>query len=104
MKPSKLNLGNVDVYKNALLCAIDTDLKAEWQKYLHETENHVQVVLRIFDKLKLDPTKRHRAAMWCVTLENLLSKRWNYPSVPAMRKPHSGGQPNASSKPKPRIS
>jgi hypothetical protein len=48
-------LGNVDVYKTALLCAVDTDLKAEWQKYLHETENHVQVVLRIFDNLKLDP-------------------------------------------------
>ena len=48
-------LGNVDVYTTALLCAVNTDLKEEWQKYLEQTKNHVQVVLRLFDKLKLDP-------------------------------------------------
>jgi ferritin-like metal-binding protein YciE len=48
-------LAGVDVYKTALLCAINEDLKEEWEKYLEQTRNHVEVVRRIFVQLGLDP-------------------------------------------------
>ena len=48
-------MGGVQVYKTALRCVINEDLKEEWQKYLEQTENHVQIVRGIFEKLKLDP-------------------------------------------------
>jgi hypothetical protein len=48
-------LGGVEVYRMALLCAKNEDLKEEWTKYLEQTERHVQVVRGIFDVLGLDP-------------------------------------------------
>jgi len=50
-------LGGVEVYKTALRCAVNEDLKKEWEEYLEQTENHVQVVRGVFEKLKLDPEK-----------------------------------------------
>jgi rubrerythrin len=48
-------LGGVQVYKTALRCAVNDDLREEWQKYLDETENHVRIVSKVFDELGLDP-------------------------------------------------
>ena len=48
-------LGGVEVYKTALLCAVNEDLKEEWEKYLEQTRNHVEVVRRVFDELAIDP-------------------------------------------------
>ena len=48
-------IGGVQVYTNAIRCAINEDLREEWQKYLEETENHVTIVNEIFSKLGLDP-------------------------------------------------
>ena len=50
-------MGGVEVYKTAIRCAINSDLKKEWEEYLEQTKNHVQIVHGIFDKLKLDPEK-----------------------------------------------
>jgi hypothetical protein len=47
-------LGGVEVYKTALRCAVNEDLKQEWKEYLEQTQNHVNVVRRVFEKLKLD--------------------------------------------------
>jgi rubrerythrin len=47
--------GGVDVYRMAVLCAQDEALRAEWQKYLAQTERHVAVVRTMFDVLGLDP-------------------------------------------------
>jgi hypothetical protein len=47
-------LGGVEVYKTALRCAVNEDLKQEWEEYLKQTQNHVNVVRRVFEKLKLD--------------------------------------------------
>jgi rubrerythrin len=47
-------LGGVEVYKTALRCAVNEDLKQEWEEYLEQTQNHVNVVRRVFEKLKLD--------------------------------------------------
>jgi len=49
-------IGGVQVYTNAIRCAVNDDLREEWQKYLDETENHVTIVKEIFNQLGLDPT------------------------------------------------
>jgi len=46
--------GGVEVYKTALRCALNEDLKEEWEKYLEETQNHVQVVSDILNEMELD--------------------------------------------------
>jgi rubrerythrin len=48
-------LGGVQVYRTALRCAINEDLKEEWQEYLEQTEQHVEIVEQIFETLGLDP-------------------------------------------------
>lgn len=49
-------LGGVQVYENAIKCAVNEDLKKEWTKYLEETKNHVQIVQHVFEGLGLDPS------------------------------------------------
>jgi ferritin-like metal-binding protein YciE len=49
-------LGGVQIYKTAIRCAVNAELKEEWQKYLSETENHVVIVNQIFTDLSLDPS------------------------------------------------
>lgn len=48
-------LGGVQVYQTALRCALNDELKEEWEEYLEQTQNHVQVVQGVFDALGLDP-------------------------------------------------
>jgi hypothetical protein len=47
-------LGGVQIYTNAVSCAVNTDLKEEWEKYLEQTIHHVEVVEGVFAKLGLD--------------------------------------------------
>jgi len=47
-------LGGVQVYEMALSCAVNEDLRKEWEKYLSETENHVRIVTDVFHELGLD--------------------------------------------------
>jgi hypothetical protein len=35
--------GGVEVYTTALRCAVNKDLKEEWEKYLEQTRNHVEI-------------------------------------------------------------
>jgi rubrerythrin len=48
-------IGGVQVYENAVKCAINEDLKKEWTKYLEETRKHVDIVKHVFEGLGLDP-------------------------------------------------
>ena len=48
-------IGGVQVYTTAIRCAVNDDLKEEWQKYLEETETHVEIVTQMFTDLGLDP-------------------------------------------------
>ena len=48
-------MGGVEVYRTAIRCAVNDDLKKEWQKYLQQTENHVKVVRDLMGELGLDP-------------------------------------------------
>lgn len=48
-------LGGVEVYRMAILCAKNEELKEEWMKYLAQTEHHVEIVRGLFTVLGLDP-------------------------------------------------
>jgi len=50
-------LGGVEVYTTAVRCAQNEDLKEEWEKYLEQTRNHVQIVQNVFNELGLDLEK-----------------------------------------------
>lgn len=47
-------LGGVQIYTNAVSCAVNADLKEEWEKYLEQTIHHVEVVEGLFSNLGLD--------------------------------------------------
>lgn len=48
-------IGGANVYTAALSCAVNDDLRKEWQGYLDETKTHKQVLLTVFEELGLDP-------------------------------------------------
>jgi rubrerythrin len=52
--------GGVQVYETAIRCAVNADLKEEWQKYLEQTRDHEQKLRLLMDTLKLDPAKETR--------------------------------------------
>jgi rubrerythrin len=47
--------GGVQVYSTALRCAVNKDLREEWNKYLEQTKNHVQILSELLTALELDP-------------------------------------------------
>ena len=47
--------GGVQIYATALRCAVNKDLREEWNKYLEQTKNHVQILSDILNTLELDP-------------------------------------------------
>jgi hypothetical protein len=48
-------MGGVQVYETAIQCAVNEDLKHEWEEYLEQTQKHEQIVRDLFGKLGLDP-------------------------------------------------
>jgi rubrerythrin len=46
--------GGVQIYTTALRCALNKDLKQEWNKYLEQTKTHVQVLSDILTSMNLD--------------------------------------------------
>lgn len=47
--------GGVQVYTTALRCAINDDLRSEWEGYLDQTTRHEQIMTRVLDELGVDP-------------------------------------------------
>jgi hypothetical protein len=47
-------LGGVQIYTTAIRCAINQDLKEEWEQYLEQTENHVRILQETMVTLGLD--------------------------------------------------
>ena len=50
-------LGGVQVYTTALRCAVNEDLKKEWEEYLEQTKNHVTIMEDVLTQLDLDPNE-----------------------------------------------
>jgi hypothetical protein len=47
--------GGVLVYKTALECVINTELREQWEKYLTQTQRHVELLTAACQSLGLDP-------------------------------------------------
>ena len=47
-------MGGVKIYETAVTCAVNSDLKEEWEKYLDETRTHVTVLEEICKVLNID--------------------------------------------------
>ena len=50
-------IGGTQVYETAINCAVNKDLKGEWNKYLAETEQHVATLTEVCTKLGIDPKR-----------------------------------------------
>ena len=50
-------MGGVDIYRTALQCVQNDDLREEWQKYLGQTEDHVRALQGVFAEMGLDPDR-----------------------------------------------
>ena len=46
--------GGIEVYTTAIDCAVNDDLREEWQKYLEQTTHHEQVMTDVLTKLGCD--------------------------------------------------
>jgi len=46
--------GGVQIYSTALRCAVNSDLREEWNKYLDQTKNHVQIMSEVLNAFGLD--------------------------------------------------
>src|SRR5688572_16769181 len=53
--------GGVQIYSTALRCALNEDLREEWNKYLDQTREHVQVVSEI---LRISETTCTCSLVW----------------------------------------
>ncbi len=50
-------MGGVKIYEMALTCAVNSDLKEEWEKYLAQTKTHVQVLEEVCRAMNIDAKK-----------------------------------------------
>ena len=81
-------LGGVQVYQTALRCAVNDDLKKEWEEYLEQTQNHVRIVENVFTRLELDPEVE--------TPGRMIVRHIGESLVKAMEMALDGGKPEAA--------
>lgn len=81
-------LGGEQVYRTALTCAINEDLKKEWEGYLEETLKHQELAAAVSKHLDLDPNMRSPGR------EAVKSLGESY--VKAMKKIQTEGSPEAA--------
>jgi rubrerythrin len=43
--------GGIEIYRTALSCAVNDDLKKEWTEYLEQTQRHERVMTNLLEKL-----------------------------------------------------
>jgi rubrerythrin len=48
-------IGGTQIYETAVTCAINPDLKQEWETYLDETRRHVEVLTTLCEDCDIDP-------------------------------------------------
>jgi rubrerythrin len=81
-------IGGVQIYTTALDCAVNKDLKKEWEEYLEQTQHHVEVVQEVFSKLGLDPEEE--------TPGRLVVRHIGESLVKAMKMALDAGDPKAA--------
>ena len=80
--------GGVLVYRTALECVVNDDLRKEWEEYLEQTEKHVEVLTAACAEVGLDPGERTPG---CLVVQ-LVGKSL----VQAMKMALSAGNPEAA--------
>jgi hypothetical protein len=80
--------GGVEIYEMAVECALNEDLKEEWQRYLEETRGHVTILTDACVKLGLDPDQDSPGRKILRGLGQAL--------VTAMEQAQAGGDPAAA--------
>jgi hypothetical protein len=80
--------GGVNIYATALECAINADLKKEWQGYLEQTRTHVTALEAVCKVLRLDPAQE--------TPGRQVVRGVGQALVEAMKKARSAGDPAAA--------
>ena len=81
-------IGGVQVYENAIQCAVNDDLKEEWQKYLDQTQKHERIVRGLFEKFGLDAEAE--------TPGRSVVRHIGASLVKAMQMAREAGEPNAA--------
>src|SRR5687768_15681672 len=46
--------GGIKVYETAVTCAVNEELKEEWEEYLEQTRHHEEVLRDVFETMGLD--------------------------------------------------
>ncbi|HYC37906.1 MAG TPA: hypothetical protein VEC19_15865 [Usitatibacter sp.] len=80
--------GGIEVYETAIQCALNEDLKEEWQKYLEETRNHERVLVELCGALEIDPE--------APTPGREIVRMLGGSLVDAMKKAKAAGKPEAA--------
>ena len=80
--------GGVKIYQAALQCAVNEDLKEEWEEYLEQTQNHVRVLTEVCTTLQLDPQEQTPGS-------NILHKMGRA-LVAAIEEARASGNPDAA--------
>ena len=47
--------GGIEIYETAIRCAVNAELKEEWQEYLEQTVDHERILRELMEALELDP-------------------------------------------------
>jgi hypothetical protein len=81
-------MGGVNVYAAAIGCAVNKDLKEEWQKYFEQTKTHVSALQKVCDALSIDP--KHE------TPGREVVRGLGQSLVEAMKKAKAAGEPAAA--------
>lgn len=81
-------LGGEQVYRTALTCAINEDLKKEWEEYLDETRSHQNVVRMACESLGIDADE--------AVPSRLVVRHIGQSLVKAMEQAKQGGGPAAA--------
>lgn len=80
--------GGVKVYEAALRCAVNQDLKKEWQEYHQQTQKHVIVLTELCQSLRLNPEEQTAG---CKIVHEM-----GMSLVKAMEQALQGGKPEAA--------
>ena len=80
--------GGVKIYRMALECAVQSELREEWTRYLEQTERHVQILTDTCARLGMDPGVRTPGCQ--IVRENGIAL------VRAMQMARAAGNPEAA--------
>ena len=80
--------GGIQVYENAINCALNDDLREEWRHYLEQTRNHERILLRVFTELSLDAEEQSPG--------RAIVKQLGQALVQAMQTAKKGAKPEAA--------